>query len=466
MGAAQLIFALVFGLILLMFLVMKTKVHAALALVLSAVAVGILGGLNISSISGLITAGFGSTLSSIGLVIAFGCMMGQLMEESNAAKVMAHAMIKKMKGKNEDIALAITGFLVSIPIFCDSGFVILTPLLKSISQAKKKSLTGLGCVLGMALCITHATCPPTPGPLAAVAQYGDSINLGMFILFSLVMGIPLMVVGILISRLMGRRWYKVVDEKGEIVDVPPEERKGYERLSNEPTIPQLTPGESYPSALKAFAPILVPVLLILLSTFTSMLYHGEPTLLTQLIALVGSPVIALSISLLLAIYTLASTKSRKEISECMERGIRSCGSIILITGAGGAFGNIIKSSGVGDVIADTLSRTSLPVVLLPFIMAALLKFVLGSGTVAMTTTATICAPILMQVPGANMLLCCYAGCVGSQMFSLPNDSYYWVVTRSLKLEKVDEQLLCWGGTVFLTFGFGLLPILIASLFLH
>ncbi len=462
MNTTQLVIALIIGLAALMLMVMKTKIHAALALVLSAVLVGLAGGIEIGKIAGLITGGFGSTLSSIGLVIAFGCMMGQIMEESNAARVMAHTMIKAMKGKNEDLALAITGFLVSIPIFCDSGFVILSPLVKSISQAKKKSLTGLGCALGMALCITHATCPPTPGPLAAVAQYGDSINLGIYILFSLIMGIPLIVAALIISRIVGQRWYKVVDENGEIVDVSPEQAKEYAKLSNVPTIPQLDPNEKYPSVLKAFAPIVVPVILILMSTVTSMVYKGEPTFITEIISLIGSPVIALSISLIVAIYTLAGNKNRKEIADCMERGISSCGSIILITGAGGAFGNIIKSSGIGDVLAQSLSNSSLPIVLLPFVMAGLLKFVLGSGTVSMTVTATTLAPILMQVPGANMMLCCYAGCIGSQMFSLPNDSYYWVVTRILKLEKVDEQIFGWCGTVFLTSWFALIPILIAS----
>ena len=421
---------------------------------------GVVGGVELATIPGLITSGFGSTLASIGLVIAFGCMMGQIMEESNAAKVMAHTFIKVLRGKNEEIALAITGFLVSIPIFADSALILLAPLVKSISQAKKKSLTGLALAMACALNITHASVPPTPGPLAVVAQFGDTIDLGAYILFGIVMGLPVMILIAIMSRVAGRRWYKIVDEAGEIVDVAPDKVEEYARLSSQPTIPQLDPGEQYPSALMSFAPIFIPVVLILASTFTTMLYTGEPTLATEVINFLGSPVIAISVALLVSIYGLAGHKPRQEVLDCLERGVKSCGTVILITGAGGAFGNIIKSSGIGDIIANGLAGTNMPILLLPFLMAAILKLVLGSGTVAMTTTATICAPILMQIPGANMMFCAYAACIGSQVFSLHNDSFFWVLTRTFKFDKLDVQILGYEGMQFIWSwaGFGLLCI--------
>ncbi|HJB58385.1 MAG TPA: GntP family permease [Candidatus Faecalibacterium faecipullorum] len=439
---------------------MKTRLHPSLSLVISACVVGVVGGVELATIPGLITSGFGSTLASIGLVIVFGCMMGQIMEESNAAKVMAHTFIKVLRGKNEEIALAITGFLVSIPIFADSALILLAPLVKSISQAKKKSLTGLALAMACALNITHASVPPTPGPLAVVAQFGDTIDLGAYILFGIVMGLPVMILIAIMSRVAGRRWYKIVDEAGEIVDVAPDKVEEYARLSSQPTIPQLDPGEQYPSALMSFAPIFIPVVLILASTFTTMLYTGEPTLATEVINFLGSPVIAISVALLVSIYGLAGHKPRQEVLDCLERGVKSCGTVILITGAGGAFGNIIKSSGIGDIIANGLAGTNMPILLLPFLMAAILKLVLGSGTVAMTTTATICAPILMQIPGANMMFCAYAACIGSQVFSLHNDSFFWVLTRTFKFDKLDVQILGYEGMQFIWSwaGFGLLCI--------
>ena len=165
-------------------------------------------------------------------------------------------------------------------------------------------------------------------------------------------------------------------------------------------------------------------------------------------------------ALLVSIYGLAGHKPRQEVLDCLERGVKSCGTVILITGAGGAFGNIIKSSGIGDIIANGLAGTNMPILLLPFLMAAILKLVLGSGTVAMTTTATICAPILMQIPGANMMFCAYAACIGSQVFSLHNDSFFWVLTRTFKFDKLDVQILGYEGMQFIWSwaGFGLLCI--------
>lgn len=318
----------------------------------------------------------------------------------------------------------------------------------------------LACEVGSALNITHASVPPTPGPLAVIAQFGDTIDLGTYILFAIAMGIPLMVLIGIMSRIVGRKWYKVVDENGEIVDVAPENIEEYARISSQSTVPELDPNESYPSVVMSFAPIFVPVILILASTFTSMMYKGDPTPVTEIIGFLGSPVIAISISLLVSIYGLAGNKSRQEVLDCLERGVKSCGTVILITGAGGAFGNIIKSSGIGDVIANGLASTNMPILLLPFLMAAILKLVLGSGTVAMTTTATICAPILMQIPGANMMYCAYAACIGSQVFSLHNDSFFWVLTRTFKFDKLDVQILGYEGMQFIWswVGFGLLCI--------
>ena len=461
MNVAQSLIALAVGMAVLIFLIMKTKFHPALALVTGACVVGIISGVKLNSIPGLITSGFGNTLSSIGLVIAFGCMMGQIMEESNAAKKMAHTFIKALGGKNEDIALGITSFLVSIPIFADSAMIIIAPIVKSISQVKKKSLTALALATACCLNITHTSVPPTPGPLAVIAQFGDAINLGTYILFGIAMGIPLMVLITILARIAGNKWYKIVDESGEIIDVEPALAKQYAKESNVANIPQLDPNETYPSAWLSFAPILVPVILILADTVTSMLFPDTSNLATQIIEFIGSPVIAISIALLIAIYGLARNKSRKEVLECLERGVQSCGTVILITGAGGAFGNIIKSSGIGNVIAGGLASTNLPVLLLPFLMAGILKLVLGSGTVAMTTTATICAPILLQMTGVNYMFAAYAACIGSQMFSLHNDSFFWVLTRTFKFDKLDVQVLGYEGIQFIWswVGFGLLSIL-------
>ena len=174
---------------------------------------------------------------------------------------------------------------------------------------------------------------------------------------------------------------------------------------------------------------------------------------------IGNPVIALILGVFLAM-TLVPAAEKKNTLSWITEGVTNSAGILAITGAGGAFGNIIKSSGIGDVIANGLASANMPILLLPFLMAAILKLVLGSGTVAMTTTATICAPILMQIPGANMMYCAYAACIGSQVFSLHNDSFFWVLTRTFKFDKLDVQILGYEGMQFIWswVGFGLLCI--------
>jgi GntP family gluconate:H+ symporter len=462
MDISRLLFSLGFGLVLLIFMIMRTKIHAALALILAAAFVGVAGGVPISSISGIIATGFGNTLGSIGLVIGFGVMMGQIMEESNAAKVMARTFIRALRGKHEEIALAFTGFLVSIPIFADSGFVILSPLLRAISKTTKKSLAMLGIAMGMSLAITHATVPPTPGPLGVVGIF--RIDVGSFILFSIAMGLPIMVVAILCGRFFGNRYYKLIGDDGEIYDVTQEEGRRLAVASAMETIVREDPNEVYPSALISFSPIVLPVLLILFNTVLAAVYADvkELPLIVQIIQLIGSPVIAVGIGLLVAIYGLTGSKSKDKTIETMETGIKSAGLIILITGAGGAFGQILRSSGVGDEIAKILVEANFPVIILPFIIAGILKLALGSGTVAMITASSIMFPILSEMPGVNLMFAAYSACIGSQLCSIYNDSYFWVVTRTLGLKKVDEQILGWNGTEFICSIFGLVLLLIVN----
>jgi GntP family gluconate:H+ symporter len=445
-----------------MLFIMKTKVHAALALILSAAFVGITGGVPMSKIPGIIANGFGNTLGSIGLVIGFGVMMGQIMEDSNAAKVMARTFIRALKGKHEEVALAFTGFLVSIPIFADSGFVILSPLLRAISKSTKKSLAMLGITMGMSLAITHATVPPTPGPLGVLGIF--KIDVGTFILFAIAMGLPIMVIAILCGRFFGNRYYKLIGDDGEVYDVTLEEGRRLAAATAMETILKDDPNEKNPSALVSFAPILLPVILILLNTVCAAIYADvkELPLGVQAVQLAGSPVIAVGIGLLCAIYGLTGAKTREETVNIMETGIKSAGLIILITGAGGAFGQILRSTGVGDAIATILVDFNFPVIVLPFLIAGILKLVLGSGTVSMITASSIMFPILSAIPGVNLMFAAYSACIGSQLFSIYNDSYFWVVTRTLGLKKVNEQVLGWNGTEFICSIFGLILLLIVN----
>lgn len=205
----RMLLGLAIGIIVLIFLVLKTKVQAFLALIISTIIVGVVGGMPLTNITlddgktfgiiNSITTGFGGTLGSIGIIIGFGVMMGQIFEVTGAAKRMAFTFLKLFGKKREEEALALTGFLVSIPIFCDSGFVVLSPIAKAISKATKKSVIGLGVALAAGLVITHSLVSPTPGPLGVCGIFG--VDVGKFILMTIVLAIPMAIACIAYARL-------------------------------------------------------------------------------------------------------------------------------------------------------------------------------------------------------------------------------------------------------------------------
>lgn len=449
---SQMIFALVISIFILIFLIMKTKIHAFLALIIAAALTGILGGMPSTSVINSITKGFGNTLGSIGIIIGFGVMMGEIFEFSGAAKRMAKTFIKTLGKGREELALAITGFIVSIPIFCDSGFVILSPLAKAISSKTKKSVITLGVSLALGLVITHSLVPPTPGPVGVAGLFGVSV--GSLILWGLLMGFPMMLIGLIYARYIGKQIYQIPSEDGE----------GFVRLNGSQAITNYEDDkddEKLPSAFMSFAPIIVPIILILIQTISAVLkVQGA---ISYVINFLGSPVIAVGIGLIIAIYGLTGKVDRKEVINQMENGIKAAGIIILVTGGGGALGMVLRDSGAGDYIAKLIAQTPLPAILLPFVIASLIRLIQGSGTVAMITAASITAPMLATL-NVNPVFAALAACTGALLFSYFNDSYFWVVTRILGVKEAKEQIRVWSFTTTIAWAVGLVELLILNAF--
>ena len=428
----QILVGLGIGIVCLIYMIMKTKIHTFLALIIATVIVGIIGGIGYQQIVASITKGFGGTLGSIGIIIGFGVMMGQLFEVSGAAKRMALSFLKLFGKGREEIAMAITGFLVSIPIFCDSGFIILTPLAKAISSETRKSIVSIGIALACGLVITHTMVPPTPGPVGVAGIF--EVNVGSLILWGLVLAVPML----------------IGPEGGWTRD------KNYRPVSDQSIYDEA----HLPSAFLSFAPIFTPILLILLGTVSTALgYKGGP--IPNLIQFLGTPVIAVGIGLLITIYGLTSSLPRKRVLDEMEKGIRSAGIIILITGGGGAFGMLIRDSGVGTVIAEAMVETSLPAILLPFLIATIIRFIQGSGTVAMITAASITAPIIANM-SVNPVFAALAACVGSLFYSYFNDSFFWVVNRSIGITEGREQLRLYSVASTIAWAIGIVVLLILN----
>ncbi|RBP42292.1 GntP family permease [Garciella nitratireducens] len=446
----QMLIGLAVGLIILLFMIMRTKIHTFLALIIATVFIGIIGGVPYEDIVASITGGFGGTLGNIGIIIGLGVMMGSLFEASGAAKTMARTFLKILGKGKEEIAMAATGFLVSIPIFCDSGFVILFPLAKALSKQTKKSVISLGVCLAVGLVITHTMVPPTPGPVGVAGIF--DVSVGTFMLWGIVIAVPMAVAGIFYAKYIGKKIYQIPDESGE----------GWIRPENLMEINTFTENfgeENLPGVVTSFSPIVVPIFLILLNNVFKVLGMGGGWI--DFVLFLGQPIIAVAIGTLVAIVGLTKGLTRKETLDEMEKGITSAGIIILVTGGGGALGQIIKDSGVGEYIAQIISKTGLPAILLPFLISTLLRFIQGSGTVAMLTSASITAPILASL-GANPLFGALSACVGSLFFSYFNDSFFHVVTRTMGLTEAKEQMQAWSITTTIAWGVGFGMILILN----
>lgn len=400
-----------------------------------------------------ITSGFGGTLGSIGIIIGFGVMMGQIFEVTGAAKRMAHTFLKLFGKKREEEALALTGFIVSIPIFCDSGFVVLAPIAKAISKATKKSVIGLGVALAAGLVITHSLVPPTPGPLGVCGIFG--IDVGKFILLTIVLALPMAIACIAYARLfLSKKYYRIPNDEGEIVEAPYQEPDYEGAFAMDMT--------GIPGALESFMPLIVPIILILINTVASAL--GKTTGAMEILVFLGQPIIAVGLGLLVAIFTLGRKLDRHEALSEMEKGMMSAGIIMLVTGGGGALGQIIKDSGLGNFMAQGLAQTAIPIVVLPLLISTAMRFIQGSGTVAMTTAASISAPIIIAA-GANPLLGAVACCVGSLFFGYFNDSYFWVVNRTLGVSEAKDQLTIWSVTSTVAWAVGVVEVLILNIFM-
>lgn len=463
LSGERMLIGLVVGIILLIFLVLKTKIHAFLALIIASAAIGVIGGMPIVDMKlengttfGIINSiknGFGGTLGSIGIIIGLGVMMGQLFERTGAAEKMAQVFLKFFGKKKEEEAMAFTGFLVSIPIFCDSGFIILAPIAKAISRVTKKSIVSLGIALAAGLVITHSLVPPTPGPLGVCGIFG--IDAGKFLLLALVLALPMTIACLIYARFTGKKIYQLPNEEGT----------GYNRSEYRPADYSNTLSlntKKLPSAMEAFAPILIPIILILISTITSALKMTTGYM--EIFQFIGSPVIAVGIGLIISIFTLGRNLNKKDAIKEMEKGMASAGIIMLVTGGGGALGQIIKDSGLGNFMAEHIAETAIPIIILPFLIATIMRVIQGSGTVAMTTAASISAPIILAA-GVNPFLGAAACCMGSLFFSYFNDSYFWVVNRTLGIAETKDQLRVWSVTTTIAWAVGFVEVLILSIFL-
>ena len=483
------VLAMLIGIVVMMVLIICTRLHPFPAMIVSAIFIAILsgnallvgtgneGGNLLSVAVSTVTGGFGSTMTSIGIVIGFGTIMGIFMEKSGAAKRMALTILKLVGVKNADVVLGLTGFVVSIPVFCDSGFVILSSLAKEFSRLTKKSMVWLGGILGMGLYITHFMVPPTPGPLAVVStfqQNGITIDLGLFIIAGLLFSIPLFIVSVFLFRWFGEKYKdkfvvpseidrsKYTADQLKVLDRIEAKLNAGKDLENA-DFAELLSTEKLPGAFISFTILLLPVVLILLNTLVGQTAL-KATMVGQVVQFLGTPIIALFISLCIGAFGLAKDLDNKTVIAMMGEACKDAGPIVFITAAGGALGAVVKATGAAQIMANGIVAMGIPAILVPLLIGTIMRFPQGSGTVAMITGSAIVAP-MMATLGINPYLAALAVCLTAMMPSFLNDSYFHVVTNFSGMD-IKTSLKTWTVSTIAIPIFGSILIIILSLFIH
>ena len=443
----RMVAGLLVAITLLLFMILKTRIQAFPALIISALITGSLGGMPGEFMIATISKGFGNTLGNIGIVIGFGVMMGSVLQLSGAAQKMAQVFIKLLGKGREALALVIIGLLVSLAVFCDSAFIVLLPLVKAISRSTGKSVVGLGSTLAMGLVISHSMIPPAVGPFGVVSQFG--IGLGEYMLWAMLLAIPITFAGFIYTRYVGRSIYQIPTEDGE-------------NFTREPltvTSNNIDEDQHLPSALASFAPIVTPIILILTATLVNEMKWDNT--IAIMLKTMGHPIVAVGIGLLISIMALTNSFPRKEVVHHMENSIRSAGIILLVIGGGGALGMVLRDSGTGQIIAEYIVKIGVPGILLPLTISTLIRLIQGSGVVAMITAASITAPMIGTL-GVNPIMAGLGCSIGSFMFSHFNDAYFWVVNRSLGVTEVKEQIKVWSITSTVLWAAGTVSLLIVN----
>lgn len=392
-------------------LTIKFQLHPFLGLLLGALFIGLVGGLTPENLMSSLANGFGSTLRSIGIVIAAGAIIGEYLHNSGGAKVLANKILDTVGEKHAPLAISMTGYIVSIPVFCDSGFIVLSALNKAIAKRANISLAVLAVALASGLYATHVFVPPTPGPLAAAATLGADI--GWVLILGLFVSVPVMLVALLWAS-KGCKNYVINFEYNE------------EEFKDDNIAPSFT---------LAVLPIFIPIILIALKSIAQL--PSSPlseASLFSLLTFIGDPIIAL---LLGVIFSFLMVRTGKKIQHLwLEEALKKAGLIILITGAGGAFGAVLRETDLGEFASGFVNLGAFGI-LVPFLIAAFLKTAQGSSTVAIITTAALMAPLISALGFDSSLgkaLVVLVIGAGSITVSHVNDSYFWVVAKFSEMD--------------------------------
>ena len=447
MSTSFLLVVVVAAIALLLLLVIKFKLNAFIALLLVSIFAGLAAGMPPQNLIKSIQDGMGSILGFVAIVVGLGSIFGEMMEYSGGARALATKLIGRLGQNRANVALTITGFLVAIPVFFDVGFIILVPVIYALSRQTGKSLVYYAVPLLTGLAITHAFIPPTPGPVAVTEIL--KADLGWVILFGSIIGLPLAIVA---GPFLGRKIGAVV--------------QAFPGPGDEPE----NVNEDLPSFKTVFAMLALPIVLIVIKSVADLgvdKAYFQKSLFTDLMSFIGHPFVALMIATLISLYIFGIKRgaSKDDLLRLTTKALGPAGIIILITGAGGVFKQVLVDSGIGNSLAETLSGWSLPIILLAYFLAVVVRVTQGSATVAMITAAGLLSPLLdtmSPTPGERALIVLSVA-AGATILSHVNDSGFWMVGKYLGLTE-KQTIQTWTTASTIISVSGLILILIASLF--
>ncbi|MDO5054570.1 MAG: GntP family permease [Pasteurella oralis] len=426
MSGITLIISFVIAIIIMIWLIAKLKVHPFLALMTISLSLALIAGISLNKIPSIVGDGFSGTFKSIGIVIIFGAIIGTILEKTGAALKLADMVVKIIGQKKPELAMLIMGWVVGIPVFCDSGFVVLNPIREALRKKIAANPVSMAVALSAGLYAAHVFIPPTPGPIAAAGAVGLSHNLLLVIGMGTVVSLPVLFASYLFAKWTSKNITLIEDDSDPIIS------KSYDEL--------LKQYGQLPSGFLSLAPIFIPILLMALGSISKiMAIEGNLGILLQFL---GNPIIALAIGVIFAILLLIQSGKSSEFDTLTNDTLKLVGPILFITAAGGVLGKVITEAGFVEYIKQNAHIISTAGIFFPFLISAILKTAQGSSTVAIITTASImgmfnASDSLMSALGLTSeiaaSLTVMAIAAGAMCVSHANDSYYWVVTNFTKM---------------------------------
>ncbi|WP_329146935.1 GntP family permease [Streptomyces sp. NBC_01456] len=440
-GTAGLLAVAALGIALLLVLIIKVRLQPFVALLTVSLAVGLAAGLSVTELFGtvqksdavsLIESGMGGILGHVAIIIGLGTMLGAILEVSGGAEVLSARLLRLFGERRAPLAMGLTGLIFGIPVFFDVGIFVLAPIVYAAAKRSKKSILLFCMPLLAGLSMTHAFLPPHPGPVAAAGLF--KVDLGWIILMGLVCGLPAVLAAWGYAAWIGKRIFVPVPQ--DMVEAAEEARAA---VTAEKRAAGAGPDEEPVSLATVLLIIGTPLLLILLATFSSIAL--PPSTGRSVLEFFGHPFVALTIALLMSYYLLGIRRgwSRTSLERVSTASLKPVGNIILVVGAGGIFGAVLKGSGVATALSDTFHHVGLPVLVLAYLLSLILRVAQGSATVAIVTTAGIVVPLVENqgMSQAHLALIIMAISAGSIFASHVNDGGFWMVSKYFGITERD-----------------------------